>query len=434
MRDSTGSSLSLRSNNSGNNSSHDDLPSKSHSGRSSPATEYVCPVCHKCYANNSTLRRHLKIHAYACSAASAAVAAATTTTTGMMTLGVAQEQYSHAQRRHRSILVSEGDDDELEAEGDDGGQGMFSAAAAATAIKEEESDSWVALSASSRLAAASSSAKSSPRLKLTPPSSSHHLHHHHPSSSSPTFLASSAFSSSPSSSPSSFGLSMPALVTTSALLSSSILQYRPGVDTDYRKPECVGCNKAFARRDTVILHIKNIRRKWEIHWHAQKMALSATVTTDDNRRAQCNEEDMKEEAVEEDEEERVVDGDEEQEEEEEEEEEEEVNDSGTDAHRPQRSGRPKSRRDPREAARLYYADGNDSVSTAHYTSHSSHRRVTTTKKDALAPPSGRHGPKFSKEEEDELLQALAEVSPCYRERRVRMFGSFGMVEEPVLQD
>ncbi|KAF9160223.1 hypothetical protein DFQ26_005767 [Actinomortierella ambigua] len=432
MRDSTGSSLSLRSNNSGNNSGHDDLPSKSHSGRSSPATEYVCPVCHKCYANNSTLRRHLKIHAYACSAASAAVAAATTTTAGMMTLGVAQEQYSHAQRRHRSILISEGDDDELEAEGDDGSQGMFSAAAAA-AIKEEEGDSWVALSASSRLAAASSSAKSSPRLKLTPPSSSHHQQHHHPSSSSPTFLASSAFSSSPSSSPSSFGLSMPALVTTSALLSSSILQYRPGVDTDYRKPECVGCNKAFARRDTVILHIKNIRRKWEIHWHAQKMALSATVTTDDNRRAQCNEEDMKEEAVEEDEEERVVDGDEEQEEEEEEEEE-EVNDSDTDAHRPQRSGRPKSRRDPREAARLYYADGNDSVSTAHYTNHSSHRRVTTTKKGALAPPSGRHGPKFSKEEEDELLQALAEVSPCYRERRVRMFGSFGMVEEPVLQD
>ncbi|KAF9978221.1 hypothetical protein BGZ73_003225 [Actinomortierella ambigua] len=70
---------------------------------------------------------------------------------------------------------------------------------------------------------------------------------------------------------------MPALATTSALLSSSILQYRPGVDTDYRKPECVGCNKAFARRDTVILHIKNIRRKWELHWSSQKMATGITA-------------------------------------------------------------------------------------------------------------------------------------------------------------
>ncbi|KAI8363640.1 hypothetical protein B0O80DRAFT_434180 [Mortierella sp. GBAus27b] len=35
-------------------------------------------------------------------------------------------------------------------------------------------------------------------------------------------------------------------------------------DPDIKKPECVGCNKAFARRDTVILHMKNQKRKWDL--------------------------------------------------------------------------------------------------------------------------------------------------------------------------
>ncbi|KAF8970246.1 hypothetical protein BGZ46_010553 [Entomortierella lignicola] len=35
-------------------------------------------------------------------------------------------------------------------------------------------------------------------------------------------------------------------------------------DPNLRKPECVGCKKAFARRDTVILHIKNQKRKWDL--------------------------------------------------------------------------------------------------------------------------------------------------------------------------
>ncbi|KAG0025996.1 hypothetical protein BGZ82_009705, partial [Podila clonocystis] len=39
--------------------------------------------------------------------------------------------------------------------------------------------------------------------------------------------------------------------------------YSPGSDPDIRKPECVGCGKAFARRDTVILHIKNQKRHWD---------------------------------------------------------------------------------------------------------------------------------------------------------------------------
>ncbi|KAF9109427.1 hypothetical protein BGX27_007634 [Mortierella sp. AM989] len=40
--------------------------------------------------------------------------------------------------------------------------------------------------------------------------------------------------------------------------------YDPNSDPNFKKPECVGCNKAFARRDTVILHIKNQKRKWDL--------------------------------------------------------------------------------------------------------------------------------------------------------------------------
>ncbi|KAF9190357.1 hypothetical protein BGZ50_000245 [Haplosporangium sp. Z 11] len=46
--------------------------------------------------------------------------------------------------------------------------------------------------------------------------------------------------------------------------SSMVHGYNPGSDPDIKKPECVGCNKAFARRDTVILHIKNQKRKWDL--------------------------------------------------------------------------------------------------------------------------------------------------------------------------
>ncbi|KAG0307792.1 hypothetical protein BGZ97_000281 [Linnemannia gamsii] len=42
-----------------------------------------------------------------------------------------------------------------------------------------------------------------------------------------------------------------------------IAGYNPGYDPTIRKPECVGCNKPFARRDTVILHIKNQKDKWD---------------------------------------------------------------------------------------------------------------------------------------------------------------------------
>ncbi|KAF9433575.1 hypothetical protein BGZ76_009258 [Entomortierella beljakovae] len=49
--------------------------------------------------------------------------------------------------------------------------------------------------------------------------------------------------------------------------SSSLLVnsgYNAAKDPYLKKPECVGCNKAFARRDTVILHIKNQKRKWDL--------------------------------------------------------------------------------------------------------------------------------------------------------------------------
>ncbi|KAF9284000.1 hypothetical protein BGZ68_004964 [Mortierella alpina] len=54
--------------------------------------------------------------------------------------------------------------------------------------------------------------------------------------------------------------SSPSATTTMPLIQG----YNPCSDPDIKKPECVGCNKAFARRDTVILHIKNQKRKWDL--------------------------------------------------------------------------------------------------------------------------------------------------------------------------
>lgn len=54
--------------------------------------------------------------------------------------------------------------------------------------------------------------------------------------------------------------------------------YNPGYDPTIRKPECAGCNKPFARRDTVILHIKNQKRKWDLLC-AMLPALAASTST-----------------------------------------------------------------------------------------------------------------------------------------------------------
>ncbi|KAF9188331.1 hypothetical protein BGZ51_000651 [Haplosporangium sp. Z 767] len=127
---------------------------------STSVSSLTCQVCKKRYANNSTLRRHLKIHAYANSS-------------------------SHAMSLLRSASIN----------------------------------------------SSSSSVSSSPLMRSTQPAA------------------------------------WPLAMDTSAtpMPSSSMVHgYNPGSDPDIKKPECVGCNKAFARRDTVILHIKNQKRKWDL--------------------------------------------------------------------------------------------------------------------------------------------------------------------------
>ncbi|KAF9134292.1 hypothetical protein BGX30_011989 [Mortierella sp. GBA39] len=53
-------------------------------------------------------------------------------------------------------------------------------------------------------------------------------------------------------------------VATTAAAMTMLPGYNPGYDPAIKKPECAGCNKPFARRDTVILHIKNQKRNWDL--------------------------------------------------------------------------------------------------------------------------------------------------------------------------
>ncbi|KAG0231945.1 hypothetical protein BGW42_008545 [Actinomortierella wolfii] len=223
---------------------------------------------------------------------------------------------------------------------------------------------------------------------------------------------------------------MPALATTSALLSSSILQYRPGIDTDYRKPECVGCNKAFARRDTVILHIKNIRRKWEIHWREQKMksggGSGGSGGSSYGHYLESEMYDVLRTKVKEKEDEKEEDY------------EVELDDKKKKA-RSRNCARTQSSNDADVADFINDSPEylSEEATIADHSIMSDYKRQGVMKKE-LGPPLPA-SPKqsqsmFTKEEEKELLRELARASACYRERKVRMFGSFGMVEEPVLQD
>ncbi|KAI1299774.1 hypothetical protein EDD11_006435 [Mortierella claussenii] len=157
---------------------------RSSSSLSSPSTvpSLICQVCRKRYANNSTLRRHLKIHAYANSSSSLALALlrASRSSSGLsssLTSGTATKSILYPYHEYALANVP--------------------------ILDRYRCD-----------------------YPLAPFSSS-----------------------SPSSSSSSSTL-------------NSIPGYSPNMDPDIKKPECVGCNKAFARRDTVILHIKNQKRKW----------------------------------------------------------------------------------------------------------------------------------------------------------------------------
>lgn len=68
-------------------------------------------------------------------------------------------------------------------------------------------------------------------------------------------------------------------VATTAAAMTMLPGYNPGYDPAIKKPECVGCNKPFARRDTVILHIKNQKRKWDLMC-ATLPALAALAASD----------------------------------------------------------------------------------------------------------------------------------------------------------
>ncbi|KAF9576002.1 hypothetical protein EC968_000562 [Mortierella alpina] len=181
-----------------NSSSPPDSSHTSSALQISSSSPLTCQVCKKQYANSSTLRRHLKIHAYANSAAR-----------------------SLSSSRSSTPFSDTGSHAALDVEGHQSTQ---------QELQQQEPQR--------------------PQESYMMPLICTGI---------PTLSFNGAVSSAqPSSSP----------FLPSSLSSSSttplIHGYNPCSDPDIKKPECVGCNKAFARRDTVILHIKNQKRKWDL--------------------------------------------------------------------------------------------------------------------------------------------------------------------------
>ncbi|KAG0281683.1 hypothetical protein BGZ95_000536 [Linnemannia exigua] len=171
----------------------------------------ICQICKKEYANNSTLRRHLKIHAYA----STSTATRKVCTPPPPPSGASESTTGG----HNSALSS--------------------------IPGSDTSNHLDVITMSSTLAAVNTHLISSfwPYRDLPAPSTimnsatsmgQVHLQSH---------LAAAA------------AAAVGGVVTPG---------YNPGSDPTIKKPECVGCNKPFARRDTVILHIKNQKRKWDL--------------------------------------------------------------------------------------------------------------------------------------------------------------------------
>ncbi|KAF9962794.1 hypothetical protein BGZ70_007888 [Mortierella alpina] len=177
-------------------------PSSSSSSSSSPL---VCQVCKKHYANSSTLRRHLKIHAYANSAA-------------------------------RSLSSSR------------------------SVTPFSDNASQTALDVETRSTSPQEQHEQQPQQQ--PHYQESYLMMPLICTGVPTLSFSDDVTSSLPSSSSS--ISSPSSSSSSSSLTPLIQGYNPCSDPDIKKPECVGCNKAFARRDTVILHIKNQKRKWDL--------------------------------------------------------------------------------------------------------------------------------------------------------------------------
>ncbi|KAF9910268.1 hypothetical protein EC991_006997 [Linnemannia zychae] len=192
----------------------------------------TCQICKKEYANNSTLRRHLKIHAYA----STSTATRKVCTPPPLPPPTATTAAATATAAYSGSNGPTGDPNST-----------FSTIPGPPGLNNGNHD--IAVPMSSTLAAVNTHLLSSfwPYRDLPGPSDFmsnddasmfgqvHHLQSH---------MAAAAV----------------AAVGEGAIPTG----YNPGSDPNIKKPECVGCNKPFARRDTVILHIKNQKRKWDL--------------------------------------------------------------------------------------------------------------------------------------------------------------------------
>ncbi|KAF9546503.1 hypothetical protein EC957_009717 [Mortierella hygrophila] len=196
------------------------------SPRPSSSPQYnplICEICRKEYANNSTLRRHAKIHAYASASSDA------------------RKITKHSPAMSSSLIH--------------GGGGSPAGGFHSDGV-----------SAMSTLEAVNTHLLSSfwPYRDNTTPTLPRSL-----MATSSTNASSAADISGGGSSSSMIGnaITTPGQVlqvATTAAAMAILPGYNPGYDPAIKKPECAGCNKPFARRDTVILHIKNQKRNWDL--------------------------------------------------------------------------------------------------------------------------------------------------------------------------
>ncbi|KAF9153001.1 hypothetical protein BG015_004288, partial [Linnemannia schmuckeri] len=189
---------------------------------SSRYTPLICEICKKEYANNSTLRRHGKIHAYA-NASSAA------------------RKISKPRPSSTPISPSSGP---IEVAGN---------SAMSTLVHGDGSSPATGLNSGG--VSTMSSALAAVNTHLL---SSFWPYRDSPAPTLPSNLMTAA---SISTSSAAGGTLQGAAAAAATMMMPG---YNPGYDPTIKKPECVGCNKPFARRDTVILHIKNQKRKWDL--------------------------------------------------------------------------------------------------------------------------------------------------------------------------
>ncbi|KAF9213505.1 hypothetical protein BGZ59_005267 [Podila verticillata] len=157
----------------------------------------------------------------------------------------------------------------------------------------------------------------------------------------------------------------------------TIQGYSPGSDPDIKKPECVGCGKAFARRDTVILHIKNQKRHWDEFVALREQWVQEKKEPEDDDMFEFELEDVDAVSAEdewEEEEDEVEEGD---------------DDVGMEEEE----------------------DGRD---TEMYCDVEVVANMDATQKF-------------------EWIMRAMKMPPCWKERKVRLFGAFGVLEESVLQ-